>query len=373
MRFKAVLKRVMIDLVRDKRTLALMFIVPLIILTIMFFLFNSDNEEHLNIGFSEDVPKSFVKALPKDKVQTETYSNSESVKTLIEQHDLDAYVQKDDKQLVVTYTNENPSKTTAVKQILAGTLQKDKMQALAGEMKTMKTKLAEMPQAGKAAMKTNQTSELTSLDAHYLYGDADSSYFDKMFPILMGFFVFLFVFLISGIALLRERTTGTLERILATSIKRSEIVFGYLVGYGIFAVIQTLIIVLFSIYLLKVDVAGNILWVLLINILIAFAALTMGLFVSTFANSEFQMLQFIPIVVVPQVLFSGIIPLDNVNRFIASIGYLFPLRYAGDALTKVMIKAQSINTFWFDIGILVLFIVVFTILNIVGLKRYRKV
>ncbi|UXV37879.1 ABC transporter permease [Staphylococcus simulans] len=358
MRFKAVLKRVMIDLVRDKRTLALMFIVPLIILTIMFFLFNSDNEEHLNIGFSEDVPKSFVKALPKDKVQTETYHNSDSVKTLIEQHDLDAYVQKDDKQLVVTYTNENPSKTTAVKQMLAGTLQKDKMQALAGEMKTMKT---------------NQTSELTSLDAHYLYGDADSSYFDKMFPILMGFFVFLFVFLISGIALLRERTTGTLERILATSIKRSEIVFGYLVGYGIFAVIQTLIIVLFSIYLLKVDVAGNILWVLLINILIAFATLTMGLFVSTFANSEFQMLQFIPIVVVPQVLFSGIIPLDNVNRFIASIGYLFPLRYAGDALTKVMIKAQSINTFWFDIGILVLFIVIFTILNIVGLKRYRKV
>ncbi|MHD0396697.1 ABC transporter permease [Staphylococcus simulans] len=373
MRFKAVLKRVMIDLVRDKRTLALMFVVPLIILTIMFFLFNSDNEEHLNIGFSEAVPTSFVKALPDDKVKTKTYQNSKSIKTIIEQHDLDAYVEKDGQQLSVTYTNENPSKTSAVKQILASTLQKEKMQELSGEMKTIKTKLADMPQADTSAMNKKQTSELTELDAHYLYGDADSSYFDKMFPILMGFFVFLFVFLISGIALLRERTTGTLERILATSIKRSEIVFGYLVGYGIFAVIQTLIIVLFSIYLLKIEVAGSILWVLLINILIAFAALAMGLFVSTFANSEFQMLQFIPIVAVPQVLFSGIIPLDNVNRFIASIGYLFPLRFAGDALTKVMIKAQSIDAFWFDISILVLFIVVFTILNIVGLKRYRKV
>ena len=99
----------------------------------------------------------------------------------------------------------------------------------------------------------------------------------------------------------------------------------------------------------------------------------MGLFVSTFANSEFQMLQFIPIVVVPQVLFSGIIPLDNVNRWIASIGYLFPLRYAGNALTEIMVKAEGISHFWLDICILLLFILIFTVLNIVGLKRYRKV
>ncbi|MEJ7509229.1 ABC transporter permease, partial [Staphylococcus simulans] len=84
-------------------------------------------------------------------------------------------------------------------------------------------------------------SEDTKIDNSYLYGDKDSNYFDKMFPILMGFFVFFFVFLISGIALLRERTTGTLERVLSTPIRRSEIVFGYLFGYGIFAIIQTLI------------------------------------------------------------------------------------------------------------------------------------
>ncbi|MGV3066527.1 hypothetical protein [Staphylococcus simulans] len=85
------------------------------------------------------------------------------------------------------------------------------------------------------------------------------------------------------------------------------------------------------------------------------------------------MLHFIPIVVVPQVLFSGIISLDNVNSFIERIGYLFPLRYAWDALTKVMIKEKIINALWFDIGILVLLIVVFTMVKIVGLKRNRKV
>lgn len=373
MRFKAILKRVIIDLLRDKRTLALMFLVPLVILTIMFFLFNKGTDEHLKVGATNDVPTALTKALPNDKVDVYRYKADNSVKSIIEKHQLDAFIEKKGNQLEVTYTNEDPNKTNAVKQMLMGTMQKDKMQGMVKQMKQIQTQMAKMPGASHNDQMAQNGQNKETLKAHYLYGNADSSYFDKMFPILMGFFVFLFVFLISGIALLRERTTGTLERVLATSVKRSEIVFGYLVGYGLFAVIQTLIIVLFSIYLLKVEMAGNLVWVLLINILIAFAALTMGLFVSTFANSEFQMLQFIPIVVVPQVLFSGIIPLDNVNRFIASIGYLFPLRYAGDALTKIMIKAQGIGDFWFDVCILLLFIVVFTILNIVGLKRYRKV
>ncbi|GEP84848.1 putative ABC transporter [Staphylococcus piscifermentans] len=372
MRFKAILVRVITDLFRDKRTLALMFIVPLLILTIMYFLFNSDTDEHLKVGFADNVPDRIVKALPDDKADTSKYHDVGSIQSLIEKKDLDAFVAKKGNQLEVTYTNEDPSKTNAVKQMLNGALQKTKMQSVMTQVDKMKTQMERMP--GATGKNDTQFSDKgMSLKSHYLYGNADSTYFDKMFPILMGFFVFLFVFLISGIALLRERTTGTLERILATSVKRSEIVFGYLVGYGIFAIIQTLIIVLFSVYLLKVEMAGNLGWVLLINILVAFAALAMGLFVSTFANSEFQMLQFIPIVVVPQVLFSGIIPLDNVNRWIASIGYLFPLRYAGNALTEIMVKAEGISHFWLDICILLLFIIIFTVLNIVGLKRYRKV
>ena len=86
---------------------------------------------------------------------------------------------------------------------------------------------------------------------------------------------FYLYFSISGIALLRERTTGTLERVLSTSIRRSEIVLGYLIGYGIFAIIQTLIIVLFSIYLLNINLAGSLWYVILINICLAITALSM--------------------------------------------------------------------------------------------------
>ncbi len=219
----------------------------------------------------------------------------------------------------------------------------------------------------------NKGSEDIQLDNSYWYGDKNSNYFDKMFPILMGFFVFLFVFLISGISLLRERTTGTLERVYATPIRRSEIVSGYLLGYGIFAIIQTLIIVFFSIYLLNINLAGSLVYVLLVNILLAITALVMGIFISTFANSEFQMVQFIPIVAIPQVFFSGIFPLENMPSWLSNIGYLFPLRYAGDALTNIMIKGQGWSNIWFDVLILFAFIIIFIALNIIDLKRYRKV
>lgn len=219
----------------------------------------------------------------------------------------------------------------------------------------------------------NKGSEDIQLDNSYWYGDKNSNYFDKMFPILMGFFVFLFVFLISGISLLRERTTGTLERVYATPIRRSEIVSGYLLGYGIFAIIQTLIIVFFSIYLLNINLAGSLVYVLLVNILLAITALVMGIFISTFANSEFQMVQFIPIVAIPQVFFLGIFPLENMPSWLSNIGYLFPLRYAGDALTNIMIKGQGWSNIWFDVLILFAFIIIFIALNIIDLKRYRKV
>lgn len=85
----------------------------------------------------------------------------------------------------------------------------------------------------------------------------------------------------------------------------------------------------------------------------------MGIFVSTFANSEFQMIQFIPLVVIPQVIFSGLIPLDSMASWVRNISYVFPLSYAGDALTNVMIKGQGWEKIYFDLGILLLSIIVY--------------
>lgn len=163
-------------------------------------------------------------------------------------------------------------------------------------------------------------------------------------PILVGFFVFFFVFLISGIGLLRERTTGTLERLLSTPIRRGEVLTGYLAGYGIFAVIQTVIVVVYAVNVLDIPLAGSIWNVLLVNLLVALVALSIGILLSTFASSEFQMVQFIPVVVIPQVFFAGILPLDGMADWLQALAVVMPLYYAGDALTGVMYRERALET-----------------------------
>ncbi|MCI2862885.1 ABC transporter permease [Staphylococcus hominis] len=361
MKLLAMIQRVIIELLKDKRTLALMFLAPLLVLTLMYFIFNSDEDTTLTIGVDHSVSTQITEGIKSDDVKFKDFPSNQHIKSKIEHHHLDAFIYQNNQTIHVTYTNEDPSKSASIKQLLHQSIQKDKMNDI-------KKVMVSLPQSAK-----NKDAKDIQLENTYLYGDEHSNYFDKMFPILMSFFVFLFVFLISGIALLRERTTGTLERVLATPIKRSDIVFGYLIGYGVFAIIQPLIIVFFSIYLLNINLAGSLTYVILINILLAIAALVMGIFISTFANSEFQMVQFIPIVAIPQVFFSGIFPLENMSPWLSNIGYLFPLRYAGHALTNIMIKGQGWSNIWFDVLILFVFIIIFTTMNMIGLKRYRKV
>ena len=361
-RFKAILIRVIKELIRDKRTLLLMLVAPIIVLSLMNIVFDSNSETHVKIGVDNTVPSELVDQFPIDEVKVTHYDTNNDYKNKMLNDNLDAFITLNGTTFHITYENEDPTNTANVKGLFQNLLTANKLKELNLTVQ-------------KLSKETGQTIPVQnfSVTDSYIYGGANSSFFDKIFPILIGFFVFFFVFLISGIALLRERTTGTLERLLATPVKRSEIVMGYLVGYGIFAIIQTLIIVFFSIYILNLQIIGSLWWVIITNILIALTALVMGIFVSTFANSEFQMIQFIPLVVIPQVFFSGLIPLDSMASWVRNISYVFPLSYAGDALTNVMIKGHGWEKISFDLGILLLFIIVFTLLNIIGLKRYRKV
>lgn len=359
-RFRAIFSRVIKELIRDKRTLALMLLAPMLILTLMKVVFDTNDEVNLQLGVTADVPSAVVKNLPKE-VHSRTFSTDDPEK-MIQEHHLDAFLSFNNHTLLVTYENVDPAKTAQLKGLIQNSLTIDHLQTLTKEVQIF-------------AKETDQNVKLPdyTLKAAYVYGHADSTFFDKILPILIGFFVFFFVFLVSGIALLKERTSGTLERVLATPVKRSEIVLGYLAGYGLFAIIQTLLIVFFALYILQFTIAGNLLWVVLTNILIALVALAMGIFVSTFANSEFQMMQFIPIVVIPQVFFSGLIPLDSMAGWVHQLSYIFPLSYGGQALSDVMIKGADFSTIAPNLGVLLLFLVGFTCLNIIGLKRYRKV
>lgn len=266
----------------------------------------------------------------------------------------------------LTFANIDSAKTALTKQAFQVALQKSNAHQLAA---TIQRLVAMLPTTAQDQFNQGTASATTHIKSTYRYGNSSTGYFTKILPIFMGFFVFL----ISGIGLLRERSSGTLDRLLATPVRRGEIVTGYMVSYGVVAIIQTLLIVITTVWLLKVQIVGDLALVFLINILLALAALAMGIFISTFASSEFQMMQFVPIVVMPQVFFSGIVPLDALPNWIQVISKILPLTYAGNVMNDVIMKGQGVETIAGGLGVLVLFIVFFMVLNVVGLKRYRKV
>ncbi|MGG7078693.1 ABC transporter permease [Clostridium sardiniense] len=380
MRVAALIKRIIFQMIHDKRTLALMMVAPLVILTLMNVLFKTSDNTNLKIG-TYKVNSEIVSAFKDNGVDVEEYSNDSDIKNKIEDNKLAAFISMNDNKLDVTYENSDPSKTAQVNMNLQGAMTKMNIENLVNITKTqgevIKKQQELILKLTRQPITEKQDKTIThnniQIESHYIYGNKDTNFFDTIIPVLVGFFVFFFVFLISGIALLKERTTGTLDRLLSTPIKRSEVVFGYLIGYGIFAVIQTVIVALYTIYGLKVDIVGSLGLVLLTNVILAFVALSFGVLLSTFANSEFQMMQFIPIAIIPQIFFAGIIPVDGMANWLQVIAKFIPMYYAGDALQGVILKGYTFSQIQFDLLILLIFAVVFIILNIVGLKRYRKV
>lgn len=381
MRIFAISQKVFIELLRDKRTLLLLFAVPIFIMWLMNAAFSASTETDVTIavvGVSENITKSL------DDVQHITardFQSQDSAQDALEKEKVDAILSfKDENHYQVTYANTDPGKTTMTRQAINSTLKQVQVQELIDNLKkAQQASIQTQVQSTEGQMTQTTTSPDDSsqinikLSENYIYGDKNTTFFTKMTPILMGFFVFFFVFLISGMALLKERTTGTLDRLLATPVKRSDIVFGYMLAYSLVAALQTFVIVLSTIWLLDLEVLGNIGDVIIVNIIFALVALSFGLLLSTLAKSEFQMMQFIPLVITPQIFFSGIIPLDAMADWVQSLGKLFPLYYAGHALSKIILNGTSILQLGFDISILLIFLLVLTILNVIGLKRYRKV
>ena len=214
--------------------------------------------------------------------------------------------------------------------------------------------------------------EVTDITYSYLNGSDDMSTFDTIAPYMMGFFVFFFVFIIAGVSFLRERISGTLDRVLATPIRRYQIVLGYFIGFGIFVFVQTVLIQLFMVYVLNIAIKGSFMLVLLTNLLLATGSLALGTFLSAFARNEMQMFQFIPVVIVPQVLFCGIFSLREAPIWVQALSKIFPLTYGAQALSDIAIRGLGFADIAGDLAVLAFFTILFLALNTLVLKKYRR-
>lgn len=145
-----------------------------------------------------------------------------------------------------------------------------------------------------------------------------------------------------------------------------------MIGFGLFTTIQASLISWFAIDVLDMMMEGSFWYVLLITFLLAMTALTLGILLSAFANNELQMVQFIPLVVVPQVFFSGLFNLDTMEQWLRSLSVIMPLTYGADALRDIMVRGEGFSAIAVDVYVLLGFTLLFMLLNVVALKKYRK-
>jgi ABC-2 type transport system permease protein len=204
----------------------------------------------------------------------------------------------------------------------------------------------------------------------YFMYESSPPVFDRIALIMLGVFPFVVMFLVTSIAMLRERTTGTLERLLTTPLGKLDLLFGYGIAFGLAAAVQAAVASGVAYWLLGLDTAGAIWLVILIAVTNAVLGVALGLFCSAFAQTEFQAVQFMPVVVVPQILLCGLfVPRDMMAGWLQAISDVLPLSYAVEALGQVGQHANPTGTMWRDLAIVAGAVVVALVLAAATLRR----
>ncbi len=176
--------------------------------------------------------------------------------------------------------------------------------------------------------------------------------FDRVGAPLLGVFPFVVMFLVTSVATLRERTSGTLERLLTMPISKLDLLLGYALAFGLVAVVQASVVTVLAIFVFGLDIAGPAWFLLLIAVLDAVLGMALGLFVSAFAATEFQAVQFMPAFVLPQFLLCGLlVPRDSMDTALRWISDVLPLSYAVDAMRDVTLQADIGSGTWVSVAV----------------------
>jgi ABC-2 type transport system permease protein len=330
---------------RDRRTLALLFVAPLLILTILNFVLNgATGGATLAVvpppGPAGDalIQQLHDQLAAQPGITLTTLTTADQVDPALRAGDADGalifpadfFLQLQAGQPVaptLRLEGSNPGAAKALRQVV--TL------LLAGLPSASQPDGQAPPGVGGQPA----TSGGLPLTTSYLYGGPEYTQTDALAPLLIGLFSFFFVFLLTSVAFLRERSQGTLERVLVSPLSRAELVLGYVVGFTLFALLQSLVILLFVLGVLRVHYAGNLGLLFLVTLTLTIAGVNMGIFASAFARNELQVVQFIPLLLVPQVLLGGLFfPVATLPVVLKQLAYVMPLTYADFALKDVMLK-----------------------------------
>jgi len=364
-RILAIARRIAQGFRRDERTLGLMFVVPLVVTALLGWVLNDTKDTVVDVvlvnqagAVGDRIVTALTDAAAKpgsDIAVAATVGTEDEAIARIREGGADIGIEIPANLLADVQAGNRPTLTV----ISEGT----DPAAEAGRFGTLQATLADI--ASQLAPPGVTPPIVPKVERKTVYLSPDASQVDVLAPIFLGFFGYFFVFLLTGISFLRERIGGTLERLLATPVTRFEIVTGYSLGFGTFATIQVIVLTLFilnSIAVpsfgpiggystppfsigLGVDSAGSPLLAFAVALLLSLGAVNLGIFLSTFARTELQVIQFIPLVIVPQALLSGILwPIERLPDVLQAIAHVLPLTYAVQGLREVMLKGADLTS-----------------------------
>lgn len=354
--------RIIRQFTRDRRTMALLFIAPLLIMTILQFVLNSTSNS-VTLGIVP--PAGSAGTALAQRLQTQASEQGSLTLKTVAADQVDSTLKNGDADGVLIFPDDFAAQTLAGQSPTLTLRLEGSNPALAQQLRGLVAILVSgLKQQGQATLPGSTTAaNAIAIDAQYLYGGPEYTQTDALAPLFIGLFSFFFVFLLTSVSFLRERSQGTIERLLVSPLSRTELVLGYVAGFMVFALAQSLVILLYVVGVLRVHYAGNLALLFLVTTLLTIGGVNMGIFVSAFARNELQVIQFIPLLIVPQALLGGLFfPVATLPVVLKQIAYVLPLTYANFALKDVMLKGFGIDAITGEIA----FLVGFALLMVLG-------
>ena len=358
----AITARLLAQFRHDHRTLGILFVTPIIVLGLFAALLGGpapDPRVGIVLDAGEGLATNIVEALSdSDAIEAVRLTDADDPDALLRDGTLDAYVvvpviTTGDNTIEVVVEGTDPQAASAV----GATLQGAVLESFGRLLETAGSRLMEAT---------------LDVDVHSLYGGDELDALDLFGGPFIGLLIFFLVYVVTSVSFLRERSLGTLERLMASPLRRTEIVVGYMLGFTLVALVQAVIVLGFGLGIIGLYNAGSV-WLLFgIEVLLALAAVNLGIFLSTFARTEFQAVQFIPLVIVPQLLLSGLlVPVSSEPEWLQWISNVLPLTYAVDALRDVMLRGADLasSSVQLDLAVLGAFCVVVVLAAAATLRR----
>ena len=377
-RVTAVFVRIVAQFRRDPRTLALLFIAPLGIIALLGWVLSSSQSTTVRLAVVNEANQQPAAAAVATRIESALGGQPAIVLDKSIADDAAARKALEDKtlDLVIVLPPDFSAQNRRIEILTLGLNPTAEVSSLPVVQKALTD-----------ALTSEAGAILPTIERATVYGSPNATELDTLAPVVVGFFVYFFVFILTGISFLRERIGGTLERLLATPVSRAEIVLGYSLGFGFFATLQIALVLAFVIGRVSVPAIGpipefgiglgvrtmgNPLIAYLLVLVLGLGAVSLGIFLSTFARTEFQILQFIPIVIVPQGLLGGFFwPIEQLPSLLQPVARILPVTYAIEGLRQVMIAGADLSSekVLLDLGVLAAIAAVFVVLAAGTIRR----